>query len=289
MIGNASLSDILAHKLPAQDKDRHREEFLALMAIFEKLLYSIPNDMESWEVMEELMALRADFAIHHALNGFDLEYDTALELLRTAEDGLTETDKAKRNVIVAAIDNLIDFAVAEEYQMAMELPEIDEELEGEELEDVMEIFAKYNDKYALIENQDVEYAMIVAAQLIAVSNNTVLTYMTQGDERVRPWHLQYEGYSAPKSSFPAWLIPPIEHACRCYLVEDNIVGQLSDVKATTIRVPDMPEWFNPTFKESVALGGRIFSDEHPYFQIQSEHKKTLQSIANRIKSKYWNG
>lgn len=289
MIGNTSLSDVLAHKLPVHDEERHREEFLALITIFEKLLYSIPNDMESWEVMEELMALRADFAIHHALNGFGLEYDTALELLRTAEDGLTEIDKAKRNVVVAAIDNLVDFAVAEEYQMALELPEIEEELEDEELEDIMALFAKYNDRYALIENQDAEYAMIIAAQLIAVSNNTVLTYMTQGDERVRPWHLQYEGYSAPKSSFPAWLIPPIEHACRCYLVEDSVTGQLQDVQGSVIRVPEMPEWFNPTFKESVALGGRIFSDEHPYFQIQDEHQQTLQSIADRIKSKYWNG
>ena len=289
MIGNASLSDVLAHKLPVQDEERHHEEFLALIAIFEKLLYSIPNDMESWEVMEELMALRADFAIHHALNGFGLEYDTALDLLRTAEDGLTEAEKAKRNVIVAAVDNLVDFAVAEEYQMALELPEFESELEEDDLEEVMAIFAKYNDRYALIENQDAEYAMIIAAQLLAVSNSTVLTYMTQGDERVRPWHLQYEGYSAPKSSFPAWLIPPIEHACRCYLVEDSVIGKLQDVQGAVIRVPDMPEWFNPTFKESVALGGRIFSDEHPYFQVQGEHKEILQSIADRIKSKYLNG
>ena len=289
MIGNASLSNVLAHKLPVQDEERHHEEFLALIAIFEKLLYSIPNDMESWEVMEELMALRADFAIHHALNGFGLEYDTALDLLRTAEDGLTEAEKAKRNVIVAAVDNLVDFAVAEEYQMALELPEFEAELEEDDLEEVMAIFAKYNDRYALIENQDAEYAMIIAAQLLAVSNSTVLTYMTQGDERVRPWHLQYEGYSAPKSSFPAWLIPPIEHACRCYLVEDSVIGKLQDVQGAVIRVPDMPEWFNPTFKESVALGGRIFSDEHPYFQVQGEHKEILQSIAYRIKSKYLNG
>lgn len=289
MIGNASLSNVLAHKLPVQDEERHHEEFLALIAIFEKLLYSIPNDMESWEVMEELMALRADFAIHHALNGFGLEYDTALDLLRTAEDGLTEAEKAKRNVIVAAVDNLVDFAVAEEYQMALELPEFEAELEEDNLEEVMAIFAKYNDRYALIENQDAEYAMIIAAQLLAVSNSTVLTYMTQGDERVRPWHLQYEGYSAPKSSFPAWLIPPIEHACRCYLVEDSVIGKLQDVQGAVIRVPDMPEWFNPTFKESVALGGRIFSDEHPYFQVQGEHKEILQSIADRIKSKYLNG
>lgn len=291
MIGNASLSKVQAHNLPTQDEERHQEEFLALLSIFEKLLDTIPNDMESWEVMEELMALRADFAIHHALDGFELEYDTALELLRNADEGLSEHDKAKRNIIVAAIDNLVDFAVAEEYQMAQELPDIEdlEEMEAEEQEELFAIFAKYNNQYAATENQDVEYAMIVAAQLLLISNNTMLTYMTQGDERVRPWHLQYEGYSAPKASFPAWLIPPIEHRCRCYLVEDSIVGSIANVQNANIHIPEMPEWFNPTFKESVALGGRIFSDEHPYFQIQSEHSVILQEIANRIKLKYLNG
>lgn len=288
MIGTTLLSNVQANRLPEENKERHKEEFLALLTIFEKLLESIPDDLEQWEVMEELMALRADFAIHHALRGFDIEYDEALELLRMADDGLSEIDKARRNVIVSAIDNLIDFAVAEEYQMAMELPDLDD-LDEDEVEEALEVFAEYNDRYANIENKDVEYAMIIAAQLVALSDNTMLTYMTQGDERVRPWHLQYEGYSAPKSHFPAWLIPPIEHACRCYLVEDNIVGKLADVQNATVRMPDMPEWFNPTFKECVAMGGRIFSDEHPYFQIDELHKQTLQSIADRIKLKYLNG
>lgn len=288
MIGTTLLSNVQANRLPEENKERHKEEFLALLTIFEKLLESIPDDLEQWEVMEELMALRADFAIHHALRGFDIEYDEALELLRTADDGLSEIDKARRNVIVSAIDNLIDFAVAEEYQMAMELPDLDD-LDEDEVEEALEVFAEYNDRYANIENKDVEYAMIIAAQLVALSDNTMLTYMTQGDERVRPWHLQYEGYSAPKSHFPAWLIPPIEHACRCYLVEDNIVGKLADVQNATVRMPAMPEWFNPTFKECVAMGGRIFSDEHPYFQIDELHKQTLQSIADRIKLKYLNG
>ena len=48
----------------------------------------------------------------------------------------------------------------------------------------------------------------------------------------------------------------------------------------------MPDWFNPVFKESVALGGRIFSEEHSYFQIQPEHIDTLSDISLRIKSKY---
>ena len=48
----------------------------------------------------------------------------------------------------------------------------------------------------------------------------------------------------------------------------------------------MPDWFNRTFKESVALGGRIFSDEHPYFQVDERHVGRLNAIAKRIKAKY---
>ena len=190
---------------------------------------------------------------------------------------------------MAAFDNLIDFAVSEEYQMFIDVAEsLDEDDDSGEDEDeeILQIFKTYNHRYSKIENSDIEYAMLVAASLVSVKKNTVLTFMTQGDERVRPWHRQYEGYSAPKSSFPHWLVPPIEHMCRCYLVEDDVYDL---VKAdTTSRELQMPDWFNPTFKESVAFGGRIFSDEHPYFQINPQHLEALHEIANNIKDQYFN-
>lgn len=257
-----------------------------MLAIFVRFMDSIVADSDQWEVLEELMDLRAKFLICHALDGLDMDLDEALDLLRNQE-GLTGEQEAKRNVIVAAVENLIDFAVAEEYQMAMALPDIDDEDYDEG--DCEDIFKRYNQQYAEVENSDAEYAMIIASGLIGVSDDTVLMYMTQGDERVRPWHLQYEGFSAPKHSFPAWLIPPIEHQCRCYLVEDSVSGKLSDVQDKNVRVPSMPDWFNKTFKESVALGGRIFSDEHPYFQIDERFDERLHSISEKIKEKYFNG
>ena len=285
--------------MPKEDEDRHRKEFEILLNIFKHFLNNTSDDMEPWEVMEELMSLRAEFAIHYAFDGFGLDYEKALELLRSSEDGLSESDKAKRDIIVAAVDNLVDFAVAEEYQMAEELKDLeDDELdndedsddyEAEEYDEIMAIFSKYNDRYALVENHDVMYAMSIAAYLSALDSSTVLTYTTMGDERVRPWHLQYEGYSAPKAYFPAWLVPPIEHACRCYLTEDSVIGKISEVQNARSKTPNKPEWFNPTFKESVAFGGRIFSDEHPYFNIKSEHLDALTDISNRIKSIYING
>ena len=275
----------MAKKLPEENKDEQEKEYLAIFAIFTKLLGSISKDTDQWEVLEELMALRADFAIHHAIKGFGMDYEKALELVRNYSGNLSNEDKERKTILVAAIDNLVDFAVCEEYQMAQELPDFDEDDLDEVLQDELDgIFHKYNFRYANVENQDIEYAMIVAAGLLGISSNTELTFTTMGDERVRPWHLQYEGFSAPKHSFPAWLVPPIEHRCRCYLEEGNIFGALQQVSAK--KMPEMPEWFNPTFKESVAFGGRIFSDEHNYFKCDAQHKERLGKISQRIKSKY---
>ena len=132
--------------------------------------------------------------------------------------------------------------------------------------------------------------MMIADALVVIPADTSLMYMTQGDERVRPWHLQYEGFTAPKSRFPAWLIPPIEHQCRCYLVEvDGVDFKLGNVQNKAMQIPEMPDWFNLTFKESVALGGKIFSEYHPYFQIEEDKVETVRDIADRIKKKYING
>lgn len=266
------------------------------MEVFEKFLDTLPDGLSRWDILKELSELRADFAIHHALRGFNIDYEEALKIVRENTGSLSEDDEAKRVVIVAAIDNLVDFALAEEYQMSDQLFDLDEEgldEDGEEIdlpdeEIYYTVFSKYNDTYSKVENKDIEYAMIVASRIYAIKNTTVLMYMTQGDERVRPWHLQYEGFTAPKSSFPAWLIPPIEHGCRCWVeaVED-IASQITDVYAKGKKLK-MPKNFDRTFKESVALGGRIFSDEHPYFQIKPQHLDKMSELAKQIKGRYFN-
>lgn len=272
--------------MPESDEERDKKELLALQAIFQRLLEAIKADEGQWEVLEELMDLRAQQLIGRALQGFGMSLEEALELLQSSEEGLGRVDKEKRIAIHAAIDNLVDFAVAEEYQMVDDL-NFDEENQTESDEDeALKVFKTYNQRYAKVENEDVEYAMIVAAGLVTVRSTTMLTYMTQGDERVRPWHRTYEGYSAPKSSFPHWLIPPIEHQCRCFLIEDDVYNQLNVQAARTGKL-EMPDWFNPTFKESVAFGGRIFSDEHPYFQVDEAHVEKLSEISARIKTRYF--
>lgn len=272
------------------------------MAAFQRFVDRVSTDMAPDEVFQELCDLRSDFAIRHAFDGFGISYEDALEIIRNA-DNLTPEESAKRDILVAAVDNLVDFATAEEYHAISEVSEVledldegepgdeeeDEDLDAEEREEaILAICSKYNQRYANVENHDIEYAMIVAAALVGMKETTTLMYMTMGDERVRPWHLQYEGYTAPKSSFPAWLVPPIEHQCRCYLVEDTQTTEAKVDVSAAIVAPEPPFWFNPTFKECVAFGGRIFSDEHPYFTIDDSHKEKLVEIANRIKNKYFN-
>lgn len=282
--------------MPEIDDEDKEKEYLAILAIFERFLDERDGMEEPWEVMEELMALRADFAIHHAIHGFGMEWDDAIELVQSNLESLSEEDRARADILIAAINNMVEFAVVEEYQMMSEADDVDEEAEEGDLSDeereelLLAVCKKYNSQYAYVENLDIEYAMMVADALVVIAADTELMYMTQGDERVRPWHLQYEGFTAPKSRFPAWLIPPIEHRCRCYLVEvDNTGAKLNNVQNNTLKMPEMPEWFNRTFKESVALGGRIFSDEHPYFQVNSNDSSRLAEIVQRIKEKYLNG
>jgi hypothetical protein len=234
-----------------------------------------------------MMDLRAEFAINHAIKGFGMDMETALELIRNHNDGLSKLEREQRDVLLAALDNLVDFAVAEEFQMMEDLPEDYNPEDAEYLEECEGICHKYNEIYAGIEDADIEYAMGVAAGWVMYNESSTLTYMTQGDERVRPWHMALEGMSYPKSAFPDWLIPPIEHGCRCFLVEegDAVIGQ-SKVLQVMGQTTNIPDFVSPVFMESVAKGGKIFSSAHSYFSIPKQYKKRLQTISKNIKSKW---
>lgn len=236
------------------------------------------DSAESWEVMEDIITLRASFLVDRALTGLAMDFDTALGLLRHFNDFTSERERQQRDILVAAIENLVDFAAAEEMAMMREVEELPDEADWEDCEEVCE---KYNLSYAAAENGNVEHAASMAAWWIGVAGESIVTYMTQGDERVRATHLSLEGISYPKSTFPAELIPPIEWACRCYLVADGIASVRGALQGET----DYQALVNPVFTESLAKGGRIFGPRHRYFLRPLPAK--VRNIAESIKRKLY--
>lgn len=253
---------------------------MVILNAFRKLIYSWENEAESWEIFEEIVSLRSAFLIDKAISGLQIDFDEALNLLRHYNTGLSERDKQLRDTLVSAIDNLVDFAIAEEYQMMNELPE---GMDLDNMEEYEGICEKYNLIYADRENQDVMYASSIAAWWIGLSPQTIITYMTQGDERVRASHLSLEGVSFLKNEFPSELIPPIDYGCRCFLMSDGF----DPLVFASINNKYSSKIINPVFCESLATGGKIFSDSHPYFKNISENKiDKLKKIGNTIKNKF---
>lgn len=81
--------------------------------------------------------------------------DRALELLKNHNSFTTERERQQRDILIAAIDNLVDFAAAEEYSMLGELPETADEQDMEAHE---KICRRYNLVHAEEENNQVFFA-----------------------------------------------------------------------------------------------------------------------------------
>lgn len=239
--------------------------------------------------------LRTKIAVSHAFDGFSIDYDEAISLINQSE-GLTEFDEEKKKRLIAAVNNLIEFCVCAEYQLMCDIyeeePDFDfdndvyEINEDDEDDPLILICKKYNKTYLGVENTDIEYAMQIALAWVLAEKHQQLTYMTQNDDRVRPWHFALQGFTAPKDDFPSWMIPPIEWGCRCFLVDyngDSIINSVKNINAKY----EKPKQLDGVFSESVAKCGRIFSKSHRYFKVGNKDKKTLQEIVEIIKEDYY--
>lgn len=282
--GESGHSQIVASGKPMElssnvEKDKQtKDEYESLLALFAALYSQLKSSTDNIPAFEQLIELRSDFLIKRVIDGLRIDNDKAMSLLKSDGNGLTLLDEKYRKILEAAIDNLVDFAAAEEFSMLEEVAD----LESEDYEDAEEVFERYNLDYASVENNDVLYAAGVAGWFAGVGDNSYLTFVTQGDERVRDSHLALEGTTYPKKDFPEWLIPPIEWRCRCYLNSDG--GDLMVLASSSKKKPKPIA--NNIFSESLAKYGRIFSEHHPYFQIPKKYHKKLQKITTKIKTKY---
>lgn len=254
------------------------KEYSILLSMFIDLLNQYDNQTLDLKHFQNIIEKRALFAFGHCIRRFGIDFDEAIDIVRNHNElYLTPSEQERRKAILAALDNLIDFAAAEETQMYMDLEDQEENL------DPTDIFKLYNKVYATTENRDISYSAAIAAWWINLSQETTLMYMTQGDERVRDSHRALEGLSFSKSNFPEWLIPPIDWRCRCYLIESFTKPNYQDY-------PDTEELIekavNPIFKNSLAKGGAIFGEEHPYFMVSPSLVLPMKRIITSIKSKF---
>ena len=274
-------------------KAEHDSEYQSLLALFISLLRSMPGD--GWE--EALYALseeRTEIAFKYVVNGLGISMDEAVTLLKNQEDStLTQQDKDLRDRLVAAILNLIDFSVCEEYQLYDEVRnyvgDSDIDFESDDYDELLALCEKYNDRYAAVENGDIEYAGMIAAMWLRLSAADYLVYWTQNDAKVRPWHMALQGYAAPRDEFPSWMIPPIEYNCRCFLEVLEVPRAAAELKNIKGSAKDIkkPEQLYGVYEESLAKCGRIFSDKHSYFNVKKSDMEMLSGFVTRLREKYY--
>jgi len=267
-------------------KDITNDEYVTLLAILRGFLEDFYNNPSLYMTHTELMEQRAVFALNHAFNGYGLSFERAMNIVKLENnDGLTDIQIEERDMLIGLIDNIINFSVAAEHQTLMSISEDREK--SVDMEEFMitaiNTFSKYNKTYAGIENEDIFFALGLAAEWLRFDAETILQFTTQGDERVRDSHNAINGLRYRKKDFPAALIPPIDHGCRCYLIDTGSTdGRKLTNKPNVSKLID--DATNPAFKYNVATSGQMFGEDHPYFEIGSSYLSILGATVTKIKS-----
>ncbi|MGL5692211.1 MAG: phage minor head protein [Bacteroidales bacterium] len=265
-------------------REQSKDDYKKLFAILESFLEDFFDDPEQYVTQEEIMEERALQILSYAFAGYGLTLEEAIEKIKKSDIGiLTENQIAERKMLMEVLDNLVDFAVSEQYQMLREL-----ESDADEFDEYDDFFVeasktseKFNSTYASIENADSWYAMGMALAWASMSNGSIITYYTQGDERVRDSHRAFDGVSYTKSEFPAELMPPIDWACRCYLVESSDYGLLGKNPSDIDEM--ISSTVNPIFKKPYQ-NGAIFGSTHPYFDVYEKDVDDLKAMVTKIKN-----
>lgn len=274
------------------EKAQHQSEYEALLALYIALLRALRTDNRE-EAFMELCKLRTEHAFNHVLNGLGVDYDYAITLMKNGDDAnMTRQDRELLKRLEAAIANLIDFSVCEEYQLYSETLDFlgDDEIDfnSDEYEELLLLCEKYNDHYAAVENADIAYAGAMAAMWMRLSAGDYVVYWTQNDAKVRPWHMALQGYTASADEFPSWMIPPIDYNCRCFLktLEAGFaLGKIDKVKNAAKDIKK-PKQLSDVYSESLAKCGRIFGPSHSYFQVKEKDVEFIKNTVTKIKSNY---
>ena len=96
-----------------------------------------------------------------------------------------------------------------------------------------------------------------------------LKYVTVGDDRVRPAHEKLDGLIVPIDD-PFWSLfyPPNGWGCRCYTEQTDEAIKEPDYTPDETEVP-------LSMRHNVGKGEKIFSEDHPYFEVSKKEKKSI--------------
>ncbi len=156
-------------------ESREREEYMLILSAFKEMIYHFENTAQCLEHFTDMVIYRASALIDRALEGLEIDFERALELIHKESGLLTAKEELERERIVAAWENLIDFATAQEYALVRELPD---KLNLDEISVYESLCQKYNEQYAITENEQVLQAGIAAAFWLRASENSYITYNT---------------------------------------------------------------------------------------------------------------
>ncbi|MDO7877366.1 DUF935 family protein [Hymenobacter sp. ASUV-10] len=138
-------------------------------------------------------------------------------------------------------------------------------------EDALAINQQYNVDYLATEYNQAIASSQMAARWSEFGGGP-LRYDTAGDDRVREEHQDLDGITRAQDD-PFWddHYPPLDWACRCSVTEVDDDATLS----TDEQLAGLPEAANE-FRENVGKTGRIFGDDHPYYQLSAEQARRIE-------------
>lgn len=90
-----------------------------LYETFNRLLAQWTDSAARLSAFEELIELRAGTLIGCVLDGLRIDMEGAIEILRGKNDFTTDLERRRRDILVAGLENMIDFAAAEEYTLSL--------------------------------------------------------------------------------------------------------------------------------------------------------------------------
>ena len=135
----------MSNKVEVKQDSQTHKEYLRILDAFRRMVYNFENSAERLDVFDDIITLRASFLIDRILAGLHIDFDKAIAILQAGNNNLTQRDELERDTLVAAFDNIVDFAAAEEVAMMQELPE---ELDLTQMEQYEDVCRKYNEVYA---------------------------------------------------------------------------------------------------------------------------------------------